>query len=147
MAGGMNALNLSKRVSKAESLIEAFMVFENEINYKTAALPEALSAAAKRDKTGIFKIAEENLFEYGATLSFKKAANEGEVCSEEKEVLFSFAEGLSSPDKEGQIKNTRLALVRMEKLMQYAQERKNKLFSLYFTVGILSGAAVGIVLF
>ena len=61
--------------------------------------------------------------------------------------MHSFSYGLSSPDKEGQIKNAALAMERINLLIKKATEKKDKLFSLYLSVGLLAGAAGGIMLF
>ena len=147
LAGGMKANALSGRVLYLEGLYEGIMAFQNEINFKTAPLYEAFESAAKRDKSGIFKESLENFFEAGATRALEEAVKKSGLGQEEKEVMLSFSYGLSSPDKEGQIKNAALAMERINLLIKKATEKKDKLFSLYLSVGLLAGAAGGIMLF
>lgn len=146
MAGGMRAVSLSEKVKCIEGLYEAVMIFQNEINFKTSPLYEAFQSAARRDISGIFKESLENIFEMGATGALEKAVKKSAIGQEEREVMLSFSCGLSLPDKEGQIKNAALTMERLSALLKKAAEKRDKLCSLYCTLGLLAGAAGGILL-
>ena len=146
MIGGYKALALSRRVLVISGFYEAITVFKSEINFMTATMEKAIQSAAKRDESGIFRNSLNTLFEKGAESSFEDAICSSDIESEEKEILLSFSKGLSGQDKESQIKNADIALLRFEALLKKATERKEKLFSLYCTMGVLGGAAGGILL-
>lgn len=146
MAGALKALSLSGRVNILKGLYEALLIFENEIDFKTAPIKSAFISASSRDKSGIFQSASENVFEMGAVESMRDAVKKGKLPEEEEDILLSFAQGLSAESLEGQTKNARLALIRIEKILKKAENEQEKLFSLYCTMGVLFGIAFSIML-
>ena len=144
--GGYKALALSRRVAVLGGLYEAITVFKSEISFMTAEMETALESASARDKSGIFKESLGCLFEKGASEAMSDAVKLSSMPPEEKEILLSFSKGLSGRDKESQMKNADMALMRIEKLQEKASENQEKLSSLYCTIGILGGAAGGILL-
>ena len=147
MAGKNAAMALSYKVARLSGLLEAVMAFKNEIFYKTAPLYEAIYAASKRDISGVFEKSLEHIFEKGGRVAFEKALENCELDREEKEIMLSFAAGLLAPCKEGQIKNAEHTIEKISHLLIKATEKKEKYFSLYCTIGLLGGAAGGIVFF
>ncbi len=146
MAGALKALSLSGRVHILKGLYEALLIFENEIDFKTAPIKSAFETASSRDKSGIFQRASENVFEMGASEAMRGAVKEGKLPEEEEDILLSFAQGLSAESPDGQTKNARLALVRTDKILKKAENEQEKLFSLYCTMGVLFGIAFSIML-
>ena len=146
MAGALKALSLSGRVNILKGIYEALLIFENEIDFKTAPIKSALEAASARDKSGIFQKASENVFEMGAVDAMRDAVKCGKLSAEEEEMMLSFSEGLSAEISEGQTKNVRLALKRADKILKNAENEQEKLFSLYCTMGVLFGIAFSIML-
>ena len=146
MAGALKALSLSGRVNILKGLYEALLIFENEIDFKAAPIKSALEAASSRDKSGIFQRASENVFEMGAVEAMRDAVKWVKLSEEEEDMMLSFSEGLSVESPEGQTKNARLALVRIDKILKKAENEQEKLFSLYCTMGVLFGIAFSIML-
>lgn len=146
MLGAVKALSLSERVCLLSGLYEAIGVFENEIEFKTAPVYDAFKSAAARDKSGVFAKARENIFEKGVCEAFEEAVLSKKMPPQEREVLLSFAKGLSADDKDGQSKNAALAAKRIDEILKSATLRREKLFSLYCSMGILGGITGAIVL-
>ena len=144
--GFTKAKELSERVASIEGLIEALVIFQNEISYKSEPVILAARKGAEVDISGIFKEGCALLMELGAAEAFKAATERAGIGKEEKEVMRAFSLGLSAENCDGQIKNCALAAERLKLILEKAVLKKEKYSRLYISGGILMGAAGGIIL-
>lgn len=147
--------DFSRRPVELRDLQTMLHMFENEISYLSNLLTDAFERINKANNSVVTVFFEdtvkclrknENLtaseaWEYAVRKNIKRTA----LNKEDEEILVSFGRMLGSSDLEGQIRNIKLALKRLENQEKKAEELRVKNESMYKRLGLLGGLAIVII--
>lgn len=146
----------ARRPAQIRELQGQLQVLENELNFLSSPLPEAFRKVASTGgitsvffKTAAFYL--ENRRDMSACRAWELAVNENisitSLNTEDQEILTSFGKMLGNSDLDGQIRNIRLTLSRLELQEKKAEECRKRNESMYRNLGILGGLALVIFIF
>lgn len=157
LTGYKYSLKYSRRPQELRVLQGLFQLFENEIGFMSSVLKDAFLKiyTCTESKSAIFFKAcveeldkEEGLNAREAWVKgVEKNIKNTSLDNEDKEILISFGKMLGSSDLDGQIKNIRLTIKKLELQEDKAEELRRRNEKMYKHLGVLCGLAIVIILF
>lgn len=133
------------RLSSLRRLLDGLRAMESEIRGLCAPLPAAFEKAARLDP--LFAQAARFSETEDAEAAFCRACADADYEKEETEILQSFAAGLCSEDREGQLQNISCCRARLTALCEALEKDTARLGRLYSNTGAMAGILVVILLF
>ena len=144
------------RFEQIRKLRSSLKMLETEISYSMNPLPEALLKVGSRipgPVGALYKYTAE-LLEKNVGLpmdqvwkaGLNELSEESSLKKEELDVLDDFGLGLGGSDKEEQLKNFHLIQEHLRIIELNAESDRNKYERMYKTLGVLTGAALALVL-
>jgi len=149
MIGLYKSHKLNERRKTLMELENSLSLLETEIESSIVTLPQAFSRIkAKSVKEAFLSAAKKMQQGKRADSAFISSIPMlPGLAGEDENVLISFARGLLSIDKEGQIRNIKLTQKRISALRAEAEEEYKRMGKLYKQGGVLAGIMVAIILY
>lgn len=148
---------LVKRQQQLKQLTGLMHLLENEIRYMSNLLADAFekitddrmteAAAFFTESASILRKENETSASEAWRRAVAKCIKNTSLDKEDERVLLSFGNMLGNSDTEGQLKNIRFIISRLEEREQNAEEKRKRGEPMYRKLGILAGLAIVILMF
>lgn len=146
------SLKLSERVKTAELLISLVDEFSSQIRFQSLTISEIVGNINSNDSYSRLDFVGEIMKMLKSRYDIHNVWNEAVMksdilCKEEKEILVSMGNMLGTSDISGQISALELHRKRLERVFSKAVREYEQKGRMYRSLGVLAGAAAGIMLF